>query len=344
MAGNRRYRKIAAVRQSGISLLSPLLFFLLLLSSCSVDLPSYVISEGKMERILYDYHLAQGMAEAKGGDVETNRYLYVQKVFEKYNITEEQFDTSMVWYSGHTSHLQKMYDRIEARLERESNAAGLNLTEVDQYSRYTAEGDTANIWRGREMMFLHGNREENLLTVVVPADSTFRPGDTFMLHTTNRFIVQDRFREGFVLMQIVYDNDSVASSTTMVNGDFDVTLTIGSDKVDPKANIRSLSCTFYYAFDEGTDPAFRLWVISKPILLRYHHEVEQLADTTSLVPDTLEADTLVPVHQAARPERISPEEFRESQDVDRKINVVQKKKVVLPAKGRPQRRTLTPTR
>ena len=318
-------------------------FYLLLYVGCTVDLPSYVISEGKMERILYDYHLAQGMAESQGGDVDVTRYLYVQKVFEKYHVTEEQFDTSMVWYSGHADHLQKMYNRIEARLERESNAAGLNLTEVDQYSRYTAEGDTANIWRGREMMFLHGNREENLLTVVIPADSTFRPGDTFMFHITNRFIVQDNRREGYVLMQITYDNDSVAASTIMVNGDFDTKLNIGIEKVYPKARIRSLSCTFYYSFDEGADDAFRLWVISKPILLRYHNLVED-ADTTELATDTLENDTMQPIREAARPERISPEEFRESQDVDRKINVVQKRKVVLPANNNSQRRTIKPVR
>lgn len=315
--------------------------------SCSVDLPSYVISEGKMERILYDYHLAQGMAEAQSGDMEANRYLYVQKVFEKYHITEEQFDTSMIWYSGHAEHLEKMYTRIEARLERESNAAGLNLTEVDQYSRYTSEGDTANIWRGREMMFLHGNREENLLTVIIPADSTFRIGDTFMLHITNRFIVQDNRREGFVLMQITYDNDSVAANTVMVNGDFDVKLQIDAENVKSKARIRSLSCTFYYSFDEGADDAFRLWVISKPILLRYHNIMEE-TDSTSLAVDSLEADTMHPVGEKLRPERISPTEFRESQDVDRKINVIQKRKVVLPAQNQKsnqkQRRTLKPAR
>ena len=314
-----------------------------LILSCTVDLPSHVISKGKMERILYDYHLAQGMAEAAGGDVEANRYLYVQKVFEKHHVTEAEFDTSMVWYSGHAAHLEEMYTRIESRLERESNAAGLNLTEVDQYSRYTAEGDTANIWHGREMLFLHGNREENLLTVVIPADSTFRPGDTFMLHLTNRFIVQENQREGYVLMQVTYDNDSVASNTVLVNGDFDTKLQIGSDRALPKERIRSLSCTFYYAFDEGAEDKFRLWVISKPILLRYHNMVAA-TDSTSLATDTLETDTMQPVRQSARPERVSPEAFRESQEVDRKINVVQKRKVVLPAQPQQRRRTLKPAR
>ena len=57
---------------------APLLFILfLIITSCSVELPSHVIPEGKMERVLYDYHLAQGMAEAQGGVVDAKRSLIV---------------------------------------------------------------------------------------------------------------------------------------------------------------------------------------------------------------------------------------------------------------------------
>lgn len=310
-------------------------FGLLLLVGCTVDLPSYVISERKMEKILYDYHLAQGMAESQGGDVEANRYLYVQKVFEKYHVTEAQFDTSMVWYSGHASHLQKMYEHIEARLERESNAAGLNIPEEDKFARFTAEGDTANIWSGKQMFFLHGNREQNLYTVVIPADSTFQRGDYFMFRCSNRFVVKDSEREGFVILQVKYDNDSTVSNTMMITSDYDVTVNIPSSKALLRHDIRSVSCTFYYAFDEGKEDAFRMWAISKPVLLRYHSKTIA-TDTLSVVPDSLSDDSLPAVrHRNNGEERLSPEEFRSNQRVDKKINVVQKKRVVLPAQ--PQR-------
>ena len=250
-----------------------------------------------MERILYDYHLAQGMAEAEGGDVEQNRYLYVQKVFEKHHITEAQFDTSMVWYSGNASHLEEIYKHIEARLERESNAAGLNIPEEDKYARFTAEGDTANIWQGKEMFFLHGNREENLYTLIIPADSTFHRGDYFMLRFGNRFITQDGQRESFVLMQVRYDNDSVVGATSMVASDHDVTLNITKEMVLPEHAIKSLSCTFYYAFNEQDEDKFRLWVISKPVLLRYHSPIEEQTDSTTMLADSLRSDTLPDIVQ-----------------------------------------------
>ena len=287
-----------------------------------------------MEKILYDYHLAQGMAEAQGGDIATNRYLYVQKVFEKYHITEEQFDTSMVWYSGHAGHLQKMYEHIEARLERESNAAGLNIPEEDKFARFTDQGDTANIWSGKQMLFLHGNREQNLYTIIIPADTSFHRGDYFMFRCSNRFVVKDSEHEGFVLLQVNYDNDSTVSNTMMITGDYDLTVNIPASKALLRHDIRSVSCTFYYAFDEGLDDAFRMWAISKPVLLRYHSKTIA-TDTLSTLPDSLSTDSLPVVRRHGTGERLSPEEFRTNQQVDKKINVVQKKRVVLPAK--PQR-------
>ncbi len=313
-------------------------FYFLLFAACSVELPPHVIGEGRMERILYDYHLAQGMAEAQGGDVEANRYLYVQKVFEKHHITEAEFDTSMVWYSGHASYLDDMYKRIEARLERESQEAGLNIPEEDKFTRFTAEGDTANVWQGRDILFLYGNREANLYTLVIPADSSYREGDYFMFRCVNHFIVKDGLREGYVMMQVRYENDSTVANTLMVSGDYDVTLNIPADRVFKDSKVKSIACTFYYAFDENADEAFRMWVVRKPVLLRYH---DLSVDTATVLPDTLASDT---IHQSdnARAERVSPTEFRESQQVDKKINVIQQRKVVLPAQ--PQRRVIKPRR
>lgn len=314
-----------------------LLLVLLLFSSCSVDLPSYVISEGKMENILHDYHLAQGMAEAEGGDVEKNRYIYVQKVFEKHNITEADFDTSMVWYSGHANHLSEIYKRIDARLERESRDAGLNIPEEDKYARFTAEGDTANIWQGNEMHFLMGNREDNLYTLIIPADTSFHKGDHFMLRFGNHFICQDNQREGHVLLQVRYENDSTIAATNMVTGDNDLTVTLNAERVKKDQDIKSIACTFYYAFDESLDDAFRLWVITKPVLLRYH--VSPTDSTTnysvradSIPNDTLRNDTTDSV-TISTGERLTPEAFRRSQNVERRIHVVGRQNYALPQKN-----------
>ena len=313
-----------------------LLFFFFLLVSCSVELPPYVIPEGKMERILYDYHLAQGMADAQSDNKEANRYLYVQKVFEKYHITEAEFDTSMVWYSGHADHLENMYKRIDARLERESDKAGLNIPEEDQFMNYTADGDTANIWSGRDMLFLYGNREENLYTLTMPVDSTFQRGDAFRFRCTNRFITADGQREGYILLQLEYEGDTIVSTTSTVVSDYDVTANIDFHRVPKDRDLRRIRCTFYYSFDESKEEQFRMWVITRPLLLRFHNT--SLEEESTEKTDTLAVDTAITNMLHERPARISPEELREQQQVDRKINIVEKKNVVLPGKPVPMRR------
>ncbi len=317
-------------------------FILLFLVACSVELPSHVISQGRMERILYDYHIAQSMAEAQGGDVEANRYLYVQKVFEKHRVTEAQFDTSMVWYSGHASYLSEMYAHIDARLARESEEAGLNIPEDQKYARFTAEGDTANIWQGRDMMFLHGNREENIYSLHLIADTSYHEGDYFMLRFSNLFVTKDFRREAFALFSLCYDNDSTVATSIMISGNNDAVLSIPEDRLLTGHKVKSLSCTFYLSFDEVQEPSFRLWVISKPVLLRYHQlklseETAEIEDSLQYA-DTLATDTLHPSGRQQGGERISPEQFRSNQQVERKINVVEKRRVVLPAKNSPKRK------
>ena len=66
---------------------------------CKPKRPNGILSEGKMEKVMVDYHLAQGMAEAANeGDLEATRYKYIQAVFKKHHITDAEFDSSLVYY------------------------------------------------------------------------------------------------------------------------------------------------------------------------------------------------------------------------------------------------------
>ena len=78
------------------------LFVLLCLSACKPSLPDGILSESKMESVLYDYHLAMGLAESEEGSVPENRYIRVRQVFEKHNISEAEFDSSMVYWCEHS--------------------------------------------------------------------------------------------------------------------------------------------------------------------------------------------------------------------------------------------------
>ncbi len=305
-----------------------LLLLLQIIVSCSVDVPSDIISPGKMERILYDYHQAQGMAELADGNAANNRYLLVQQVFKKHGVTEAEFDSSMVWYSGHSEYLVKMYKHIDARLEKESAELGLDVAN-DVFANLSSYGDTAVVWRNTNVC-LQNNVGQNLVGYKIHADSTFLLGDTYELRFRNSFVVQDGQSEGYALLVAHFVNDSVASVTTRVAGSFDVSIKIPQSELTDTAALSYLQVMFYYPYEKVDSAKFHLWMVSSPMLIRFHRlepladqDMDEEADTLSASQDTLSADR--------KDERLTPQQLRDSHEGERTINVKKQRDVVMPA-------------
>ena len=68
------------------------LLFLPLMQACHSDFPDDVLKPSKMEDVLYDYHIAQALAQQSASDsIDYNIRLYQKAVFEKYGINEAVF-------------------------------------------------------------------------------------------------------------------------------------------------------------------------------------------------------------------------------------------------------------
>ena len=104
------------------------LFLVLALLSCEVKMPDDIIAPDKMEKLLYDYHLVQSMSSEYASD-EYKEKLYFKYVFAKHNVTEAEFDSSLVWFNRYPKHMFRIYQNLEQRLEGEvemmSNAKGV---------------------------------------------------------------------------------------------------------------------------------------------------------------------------------------------------------------------------
>lgn len=94
------------------------LLCMIILYSCSRR-PSYVLSEGEMTNVLYDVQLAQAMMNSYI-DPNYNKVEYkdalVKSVLEKHNISQADFDTSLVWYSDNMAIYMKINDTIASRM------------------------------------------------------------------------------------------------------------------------------------------------------------------------------------------------------------------------------------
>lgn len=305
------------------------------LSSCKPGVPSGVIDEDTMEDILFDYHLAQAAAEATIDSMEYRRYNYVQSVFDKHGITEADFDSSMVWYSQHADFLLNIYTRLEARYQDEQGK--LTITEgggKQMYANLSEHGDTANIWGSERFYILRSNPLDNKLDFVMEADTSFRKGDSFLWKFDIKFVYKEGAREAYCGLAVHYTDSTTVSSSRHISSNKGVEIKVNANR---KKEIEKIT-GFVYLPSVASD-TYRMLVLSNTMLIRFHREpaerVRSEVKTDTLVRDTLTADSLPvdwPVADSVRRgQRLSPRELRESQPVERKINVVKERKVYLPA-------------
>lgn len=310
------------------------------MTSCKPRRPSGIISERKMQAILYDYHLAQGIAESNAEDIERNRYLLVQSVFRKHGVTEAQFDSSMIYYNTNPKLLETIYNRLGQRYQAEAKALGLGLTETEIYASYSQFGDTANVWNAQTIMLIRNDGLDNIRTLNMQCDSTFHAGDSFRLNFMVNFLVPGKAL-AYAFLTIHYPEGKTLTQYRYLGGNYETSIEIkpGSRYADmvPQA----VSITFFHQPDEQSLPGYM--VITRPSLLRMHDKTrptkpvhvetpeEKARRADSLRLDSLRLDSLRIQNErrdSASRNRMSPEEFRNSQPVERRINVVKERPLI----------------
>ena len=129
-----------------------LTLFLLLLVACE-DRPKDVLSRGKMEDVLYDYHIMQGIIdELPTEEREGKAQDYINAVFEKHGITEAQFDSSIVYYNRHTKELHKIYANLKERYTAVNEEIQLVNGSNDMMAIFATGGDTTNLWNSAKLL------------------------------------------------------------------------------------------------------------------------------------------------------------------------------------------------
>lgn len=172
------------------------LVMIMALMSCEVDMPENVIPPGKMEVLLYDYHLVQSMgSEYAASDYKEK--LFYEYVFEKHNVTKERFDSSMMWYNRYPKHLKKLYTSLEARLEAEVeslNASGGVLDTGVSLDMVYLAADTAELWTGQHNRIFYSSMLNSHMAFdfTAPDDSSFMAGDSISFSFDALFVNEGR--------------------------------------------------------------------------------------------------------------------------------------------------------
>lgn len=309
-------------------------------ASCKPRRPSGLISESKMQAILYDYHVAQGIADRQSEDIQRARYLLVQSVFKKHGITEAEFDSSMIYYNTHPKILNEMYVRLDQRFKAEAKALGIGLSETEIYAAYSQYGDTANVWSDQNILLIRNDGLNNVKTLSLQCDTTFRAGDTFRLNFMANFLVPGR-QLAFAFLTIRYDNGKSLSQMRRLGGSWETSMELRPEGEFADCRPQLITITFFHQPDETMTSGYL--ILTRPSLLRMHdttRKVEPVPTETpeqiahrqdSLRQDSLRLDSLRLENErrdSAARNRMSPEEFRNSKPVERRINVVKERPLI----------------
>ena len=311
----------------------PLVLLLLILFAACDDHPQNVLSRGKMEDVLYDYHIMQGIVndlpaeerEAKGQD-------YMNAVFEKHGITEAQFDSSIVYYNRHTKDLHKIYSNLKERYTAVNEEIQLVNGNNDMMAIFSTGGDTTNLWNSAKLLTLRNKELLNKESFTIHADTSFRRRDQFILTLSPVFIKERREDYDINLhvgLSVLYASGKHIGTTRVINNDGTQQLTLQTSKDE---DIKSITGFFYY---KGKKESRNLCLIDNISLIRMHEKEPQKAEVADTVKtDSIVTDTLPkPVER-----RLTPEERRLQNQSDEHIKIQSAPSVRTPNSIGPRRR------
>ena len=187
------------------------LALVVLITGCKESVPEELIQPQEMEGILYDYHLAQAVSSDIAYTQKYKKEPYKNYVLAKHGIDEALFDSSLAWYSRHTSYLVGIYENIESRVDTRLNVVDDILRMRENKFVKTISADTADLWGGMGEYVLSTLPTKSLMLFDEKIDTTFHPGDKLVLRTTCQFPSDSAASALITTMTLTYANDSTAT-------------------------------------------------------------------------------------------------------------------------------------
>ena len=292
------------------------LLLAILLAGCKPGVPSEYLQPGELEDILYDYHVADGMAYADGNYAELayRRKAYREAALKKYGITQAELDSSLVYYYRHTEMLHEIYSNLAKRLNNDAIALGATANELSQFGS-AAQGDTATVWRSERSMALIPQAPYNTVSFDVKADTAYHQGDKMILSFDNQFIFQDGIKDGLALLAVTFNNDSTATLVNHITSDMPYNLQI--------SDVERIGIKRVWGFihlgkgNSGSSPSqtLKLMSVSNMRLLRMHtappkddaEEEEKSGSTGITPPSAMPSISMHPmVSDGAEEEQVTP--------------------------------------
>ena len=259
--------------------------------ACKPSVPRKYIQPGKMEKILYDYHLLDAYTQMGARQDGVMFLASHDAILKKHGVTQAEFDSSMVYYYRYTERLHKIYENIAKRFSEESKSLGGN---VNDYAALSAKGDTANIWQGNRSEILLPKPPHNKLSFAIKADTSFHQGDRILLNFKSQFIFQDGTKNAVATLSVRFRNDSIATQIQNFSSNGYTSVRIDAPEKVGIKEIRGYVSLINHLNDKSQ--TYKLLSIYDIQLIRMH------VSSTHLEPGTERADDGM-AEQPMEPER-----------------------------------------
>lgn len=150
-----------------------------LLAGCD-GTPDYVIPRDDMVDLLVDIHTGEGVVEINRREFGRDSLVKTlkQSILLKHGVTQQQFDTSLMWYGHHLDEYLEIYDDVIARIEGkidEMNVSGGSATTMS----VSVAGDSVDVWTAIRQHAYTALSPSQFLSFTIKRDDNMEPGDVY---------------------------------------------------------------------------------------------------------------------------------------------------------------------
>lgn len=148
------------------------------LSACS-PVPDNILSQNEIRAVLADMQIAEAIIN---GDQETykddaKKLALYESVFNKYHITQAEYDSSLTWYAQNLDIYMRVYNLVSEDIDDRIH----NLGDVERIEVDTQKNDSVDIWSRRTYLTFSPKSPFNGTTFNIEPKESYPPGSTFTL-------------------------------------------------------------------------------------------------------------------------------------------------------------------
>lgn len=209
--------------------LSCLIIALFMITVSCRRTPSGVISPKDMSKLLADMHVAESVVDLNQNEYQSDSMKRVLKesVLERHDVTQAEFDTSLMWYGQNLDMYIKVYDDVIEQLEKRNRELGTAIVQ----SAITMAGDSVDVWPGLRYAMFDNRSMSRYVTFDIERDDNWERGDVYTWRL--KLLDNDNLSVNWNIVAEYDDNQIECLTATSGNSDWNEVIFAGDSTKIP---------------------------------------------------------------------------------------------------------------